>query len=105
MGKKKDIENSDSIYFINTSFSTANFKKLLNLKLLNFFQNNTKTNKLLITQSNVLNLQLKKNFKFNNHIHLPTTVFFETSGTYLNTVGDITKTTQIVTSLGQTKSN
>ena len=107
--KKKDIENSDSIYFINTSFSTANFKKLLNLKLLNFFQNNTKTNKLLITQSNVLNtqlnLQLKKNFKFNNHIHLPTTVFFETSGTYLNTVGDITKTTQIVTSLGQTKSN
>lgn len=43
--KNKDFRNSAGIYFINSSFSTPNIKKLLNLKLLNFFKvTNTKIN-------------------------------------------------------------
>jgi len=107
--KKKDIENSDGIYFLNSSFQTKNLKKLLHLKLLNFFQNNLKTTRFLITQNSTLDTKLtvefKKNFDFKNQIHLPTTVFFEETGTYINTVGNINKTSKIVTALGQTKSN
>lgn len=107
--KKKDFENSSGIYFINSSFSTPNIKKLLNLKLLNFFQNHKDNNKILMTQSSNLDtksiLQLKKSFSLNNHLHLPNTVLFETSGTYINTSGDINKITKIVTPLGQAKSD
>lgn len=107
--KKKDFENSFGIYFINNSLSTPNIKKLLNLKLLNFFQNHKNNNKILITQSSNLDtksiLQLKKSFSLNNHLHLPNTVLFETSGTYVNTDGDVNKITKIVTPLGQAKSD
>jgi len=107
--KKKDFENSAGIFFINNAFLTSNIKKLLNLKLLNFFQNYTRTNRLLITQNNNLNVkivtQLKKNFNLTNHLHLPNTVLLETAGTYINTEGNINKTTKIITSLGQTKSD
>jgi predicted molibdopterin-dependent oxidoreductase YjgC len=36
---------------------------------------------------------------------LPSTVLFETSGTYINTEGDINKVTKVVTPWGQTKSD
>ena len=39
--KNKDLRNTTGIYFINNSFSTSNIKKILNLKLLNFFQDYT----------------------------------------------------------------
>ncbi len=104
-----DFKNSLGIYFLNSSFNTYNIKKLLNLKLLNFFQNSENTNKLLITQSSTLNTkkikEFQKSFNLCNQIHLPNNVFFETSGTYINTNGKINKTTKIITSLTQTKSN
>ena len=53
--KKKDFKDSIGVYFINNSLSTSNIKKLLSLRLLNFFQNNTYNNKTLITQSSDLN--------------------------------------------------
>jgi NADH dehydrogenase/NADH:ubiquinone oxidoreductase subunit G len=105
----KDFKNSTGIYFVNNSFSTSNIKKLLSLKLLNFFQDYKHNNKILITQSSNLDTkliaQLKKSFSLNNHLHLPNTVLFETSGTYINTEGDINKVTKIVTPLGQAKSD
>ena len=77
--------------------------------MLNFFQNSGNTNKLLITQNSTLDTkeigEFQKNFNLCNHIHLPNNVFFETSGTYINTNGDINKTTKIITSLNQTKSD
>jgi NADH-quinone oxidoreductase subunit G len=104
-----DFKNSLGVYFLNSSFNTYNIKKLLNLKLLNFFQNSGNTNKLLITQNSTLDTkeirEFQKNFNLCNQIHLPNTVFFETSGTYINTNGDINKTTKIITSLNQTKSD
>lgn len=104
-----DFKNSLGVYFLNSSFNTYNIKKLLNLKLLNFFQNSGNTNKLLITQNSTLDTkeieEFQKNFNLCNQVHLPNNVFFETSGTYINTNGDINKTTKIITSLNQTKSD
>lgn len=103
----KDFKNATGIYFINTSFATSNIKKLLNLKLLNFFQYYTCKNKMLITQNSNLDTKLithlKKGFNFKNHLHLPNTVFFETSGTYMTTEGNVNKVTKIIKPLGQTK--
>ncbi len=107
--EKKDFKDSVGIYFVNNSFSTPNIKKLLNLKLLNVFYGYNHKNKMLITQSNNLDtkltLQLKKSFKLNNHLHLPNTVSYETSGTYINTKGDVNKIIKVITPLGQTKSD
>lgn len=104
-----DFKNSTGIYFINNSFAIPNIKKLLSLKLLNFFQDCICHNKIIMTQNNHLDTklitQLKKGFNLNNHFHLPNTVLFETSGTYINTEGCINKVAKIVTSLGQTKSD
>lgn len=104
-----DFKNSQGIYFLNNSFNTYNVKKLLNLKLLNFFQHNESTNKFLITQNHTLETKrialLKKNFHLENQIHLPNNVFFETSGTYIDTNGKVNNMTKVVTSLNQTKSD
>lgn len=107
--KNKDFRNSTGIYFINNSFSTSNVKKLLSLKLLNFFQNYKLENKLLITQNSTLEAKtiasLKKGFDISNHMHLPNAIFFETAGTYINTEGTVNKVAKVVTSSGQTKSD
>ena len=104
-----DFKNSIGVYFINNSFSTPNIKKLLNLKLLNFFKYHKSNNKLLITQNDTLDIKLitklRKSFNLNNHLHLPNTILFETSGTFINTEGNINKITKVVTPLGQTKSD
>ena len=107
--QNKDLQNAIGIYFINNSFLTSNTKKLLSLKLLNFFQDYKSNNKMLITQNNRLNImlvtQLKNNFNLNTHLHLPNAVFFEDSGTYLSTTGTVCKTAKIIKPLGQTKND
>ena len=105
--QNKDLKNATGIYFINNSFSSSNIKKLLNLKLLNFFQGYRHENKILITQNSSLDTKLieklKKGFNLINHLHLPNTVFFETSGTYISTEGNVNKVSRIIKPLGQTK--
>ena len=63
----------------------------------------------MITQDNNLEMtqlaKLKKSFDVTNHLHLPNTVFFENSGTYINTEGNINKVVKIITPLGQAKSD
>jgi len=104
-----DFKNSQAIYFVNTSLNTYNLKKLLNLKLLNFFQTPESTSKLLITQNSTLDTKkielFKKNFYIANQVHLPNNVFFETSGTYLDSYGKVNKTTKVITPVNQTKSD
>lgn len=104
-----DFKNSLGVYFLNSSCNTYTIKKVLNLKLLNFFQNSEDTNKLLITQNSTLDTkeieEFQKSFNLCNQIHLPNNVVFETSGTYINTSGNIRKITKIITSLHQTKSD
>nr|YP_010131739.1 NADH dehydrogenase subunit 11 [Thalassiosira profunda]QPZ94107.1 NADH dehydrogenase subunit 11 [Thalassiosira profunda] len=107
--KNKDFKDSTGIYFINNSFSTSNIKKLVSLRLLNFFQDYGHNAKILITQSSNLDVkltaQLRRSFNLNNHLHLPNTVFFETSGTYINTEGNINKVTKVIAAQKQTKSD
>lgn len=107
--QNRDLKNAAGIYFINNSFSSSNIKKLLNLKLLNLFQGDRRENKILITQSssldNKLAEKLKQGFNWNNHLHLPNTVFFETTGTYISTEGNVSKISRIINPLGQTKNN
>lgn len=104
-----DLKRSQGIYFLNNSFNSCNVKKLLNLKLLNIFQSFEDANKMMITQSNMIKTEslavLKNNFYFSNQVHLPNNVFFEASGTYINTHGKINKTVKVITSLSQTKSD
>jgi NADH dehydrogenase/NADH:ubiquinone oxidoreductase subunit G len=104
-----DFRDSQGIYFLNNSYNSHNIKRLLNLKLLNFFQNFEHTNKLLITQSNTLETKklvvLKNNYQLNTQIHLPNNVFFEVSGSYINTNGKVNKMTKVITSFNQTKSD
>jgi NADH dehydrogenase/NADH:ubiquinone oxidoreductase subunit G len=107
--QNKDFKGANMIYLINNSFSTSNIKKLLNLKLLNYFQGYNLESNLLITQSSSLDTKsigkLKKGFFLNTHLHLPNTVFFETSGTYINTLGNMNKLSRIIKPSGQTKDN
>ena len=64
--QNKDLKNAAGVYFVNNSFSNYNVKKLLNLKLLNFFQDHVHENKILITQNSSLDTklitELKKGF-------------------------------------------
>jgi len=107
--RSKDIQSSVGIYFLNNSFNSTTIKKLLNLKLLGFLKKNVHENKVLITQSTILQdktlSELKKNFKIQKHLNLPNTVFFETAETYMNTEGNIKKTVKIMSPTGQAKSN
>lgn len=107
--QNKDLKNAIGIYFMNSSFLTSNTKKLLSLKLLNYFQDYKSTSKILVTQNNNLDVklitQLKNSFNFATHLHLPNAVFFESSGTYLNTTGTVCKTTKVIKPLGQTKND
>ncbi len=107
--QNKDFKSATGIYFINNSFSSSNIQKLLNLKLLYFFQGYKRENRILITQNNSLDTKLieklKKGFNLNNHLHLPNTVFFETSGTYISTEGNVSKISRIIKPVGQTKDN
>jgi len=105
--QNKDLKNAAGVYFVNNSFTNSNVKKLLNLKLLNFFHDHVHENKILITQNNSLDnkliTELKKGFNWSNHLHLPNTVFFESSGTYITTEGNVSKVNRIIKPLGQTK--
>ena len=93
--QNQDLKNAAGVYFLNNSFSSSNVKKLLNLKLLNFFQSHLQESRMLVTQDNSLDTklitELKKGFNWGNHLHLPNTVFFESSGTYITTEGNFRK--------------
>lgn len=107
--QNKDFKNCIGIYFLKNSFSSYHIKKLLNLKILNYFHDYKRISRLLITQNNTIETKkittLKNGFNLCNHIHLPNTVFFETSGTYINTKGNINKLTKIIAAPGQTKND
>ena len=86
--KEQDLNNSYGVYFLNSTDNIPNLKKLINLKQLNYLDNNNSP-KFIIDQNNGFNTntEFSKAYDPNNYINLPNSNFFESNGTYLNTEG------------------
>ena len=104
---EKDFKNSFGIYFLNTFIFTGNIKKIIELRLLNFFNVEKTVNNIFLEQTNTThNLMYSKiNSIYPACIYknLPNNVFFETSGTYINTEGFYKKTLKLLTSAPKPK--
>jgi NADH dehydrogenase (ubiquinone) Fe-S protein 1 len=99
--KEKDLKNSAGLYLIRVSDTTAQIKKLINIKigcLINDIDNNS--NNILITQNikqnNGISNMFDNMYNKYNYMYLPTNHFFENSGNYLNTEGIIKKSVKLV---------
>ena len=66
----------------------------------NFFKNEYPNGKVLHIQNNNINVnlitQLKQSFNLKTHLHLPNSVFFETSGTFMSTEVGLQKTIIVI---------
>ena len=106
--KFSDISDSSSIIFINNDFSELNIKKIIELKLLNYFNIEIK-NKSIIEIHNIFKdnflVKTKKNYNSSIYVSLPNKVFFEDSFIIQNNSGSINKTVKALNSLNKSKSN
>nr|YP_009495519.1 NADH dehydrogenase subunit 11 [Psammoneis japonica]AWQ64249.1 NADH dehydrogenase subunit 11 [Psammoneis japonica] len=104
---EKDLKNSFGIYFLNTSLSTGNIKKLIEVKLLGYFKVEKTLTHLFIEQTNtthnLLRSKVNSIYPACNYRNLPNNVFFETSGTYVNTEGFYKKKLKLITSIQKPK--
>jgi len=96
---ENDLNSSNGLYFLNTSTKMPNLKKIINIKLLKYLESSNLLPKFCIEQNNGLTMNnlndLKSQYKIYNYINLPNNVFFETSGSYLNTEGIFKKNSKI----------
>ena len=106
--KFSDISDSSSIIFINNDFSELNIKKIIELKLLNYFSIEVKNKAIIeihsIFKDNFL-IKTKKNYNSSIYISLPNKVFFEDSFIIQKNSGSINKTVKVLNSLNKSKSN
>jgi len=104
---EKDLKNSFGIYLLNINFINGNLKKIIELKLLNFFEIEKNINYIFLEQNNKINYNLfnkiKQIYTLFNYKNLPNKTFFESNGTFINTEGIYKKTIKIVTSLQNLK--
>jgi NADH dehydrogenase/NADH:ubiquinone oxidoreductase subunit G len=104
---EKDIKNSVGLYLINTIFAQSKLKKLVELKILNYLKEENTKFKILIEQNNIINSEfyekVKRDYKIYNLINFSNNVFYETSGTYINSEGIIKKTMRVVSSSKKSK--
>jgi NADH-quinone oxidoreductase chain G len=102
-----DLLNNGGFYCINASMNDLNFKKVINLKLLNYFTNSTKTPTFYIEQNNGFPRTISKQFlnkcEIYQYVNLPNNLFFESTGTYLNTEGIFKKNIKFIPALKQTR--
>lgn len=106
----KDLLSFSSLYAVNIKVSNIkNFKKLIEVKLLNFIKlKSLKKSFILIDQ----NLEKNANFmsinqnllSFLNYLYLPSNTMFENQETFINTGGLIKRTTKLLLKK-KTKSN
>jgi NADH-quinone oxidoreductase chain G len=104
---ESDLQNSSGFFFVSANFIASNLRKIVEFKLLNYFQDETLAPKFVVDQNETSNnsfyQKLKKSYNIYSYIFLPTKVFFETNGTYLNTEGIFKKATSIISSEKQPK--
>jgi NADH dehydrogenase/NADH:ubiquinone oxidoreductase subunit G len=112
----KDLNNYSLLYFINVSTNNVtNFKKILELKLLNYeikqTYSLTNNNLIILDQNykinnnlNLFNKFIDKNSSKNYYFYIPTSTFYENEETYLNTEGYLKRTIKVL-STKKTKNN
>jgi len=102
-----DFLNNGGFYCINTNMNDLNFKKVINLKLLNYFTDSSKNPTFFIEQNNGFPITISKKFsnkyKIYQYTNLPNNLFFESTGTYLNTEGIFKKNIKFIPTLKQTR--
>ena len=103
-----DLNESNGTYFINSKVNSCNnLQKIIDLKLLNYFMINNKRPFFCIDNNNSLSSDIPKKFLASqscyNYINLPNNVFFESSGTFLNTEGCFKRVIKFLPSVKQTK--
>jgi NADH-quinone oxidoreductase subunit G len=97
--KDEDFINSSCLYFINSNVYSTNILKLIDLKLLNYFNKEYYNFKFVIEQNCILSKIYKKNTsKINNcvYVGLPNLNLFEDSGLYQNSEGVFKHTVKII---------
>ena len=104
----EDYSNFFCLYFINVSLDAIpNFKKIIELHLLNLsFANNESSFKLVVNQNNNNDKELYKKLNLNSTYHyLPNNLFLEDNETYINTQGLIKRITKLINFKKNAKSN
>ena len=104
----KDLNESSGMYLINAKINLSNtIKKLINLKILNYFNTTNKIPFFCFDQNNSILSNVPNNLLINqscyNYINLPNNVFFESNGTFINTEGYFKQVVKFLPSSKQTK--
>ena len=104
-----DFKYFSSLFFVNSSLSDKNLNKLVELKLLNYLKNDNSFNRAIIEQNNKIEnklfSKLKAKCNLYDYIFLPNNVFFESSGTFINTEGISKKTVKLISSKQNTRND
>lgn len=100
---ENDLINNFGVYFINIPNNKPNIKKIINIKLLNYFSMQSNVPRVIIEQNNGIIDNNKNFYKSFNYINLPNCAFFESNGTYLNTEGLFKKNIKVIKTMKQTK--
>ena len=105
----RDLKKFSSLFFINSSLFDTNLNKLIDLKLLNYLPISNNFNRIIIEQNNKIENkpfdELKNKCNVYSYLYLPNNVFFENSGTYINTEGIFKKTIKLVSSTQNTRND
>jgi len=103
-----DFSTSSGIVFIDNNFSDLNLKKIIELKLLNYFNTEIK-NKAIIEIHNIFKndflIKTKKNYNSSVYFSLPNKVFFENSFTIQKNTGSFQKNIKVLNTINKSKSN
>lgn len=106
---EQDLQKSVGLYFIDTCRNIPNLRKTIQYHLLNRFQKEKSEVSFYLDQNGGLVNQLFNDIKkisgIYSYINLPNNVFFETSGSYLNTKGVLKQTIKFIPSHKQAREN
>jgi hypothetical protein len=98
-----DLTNFGSMYFINVNLNLiTNFKKLIELKLLNYNNKKYFTRNSIVLDQNFNYNNQNIHFKLNNNnndkncFYLTNTMFYENEETFVNTEGLVKRTTKLI---------
>lgn len=97
------------IYCLSTNFANSNFQKLVEFKLLKFFEKEPHTTRYILEQNSgfgsIVTKKEQTALNLHNYLNIPNSVFFETNGTYITTQGFFKRAVKIVSSKNQSKGN